>query len=110
MPLGDNHLGDAARLVTGRFRAERQRQPLLPEHFESPDAALPLLRALAAKSPGVAAVRDGRLVGFLVGFNSVFREARTAYVPNWGHAADACDTYRQMYADLSRQWVANVEQ
>ena len=37
------------------------------------------------------------------------RGAQTAYIPDWGHAADSIDrreTYRTMYTSVAEHWVA----
>lgn len=66
-PLRDEHLEDAAALVTVRYRALRGRAPSLPSRYEGVSSILPPLRDLAGQAPGVVAMRDGRLVGFLLG-------------------------------------------
>ena len=109
VPLRDEHLADAAALFTARYKAARRIVPSLPPRHESADVILPKLRELPENAPGVAALRDGRLVGFLQG--QVFDEwrgKRTAYCPEWAHAAEAKhqrEIYRQMYAALSAHWV-----
>jgi len=111
VPLGDEHLEDAAALFTDGYRVARQHEPLLPACHEDPGAILPKLRDLAQKEPGVVAVRDGRVAGFLLGqVYPMFRGKRSVYVPEWAHAADGKhrgDTHRAMYAALSPRWVAN---
>jgi GNAT superfamily N-acetyltransferase len=111
VPLRDGHLGDAAALVAARYRAEREHTPSLPPRYEHVDSMFPLLRDLAGRAPGVAAIRDGRLAGFLLGLAlEEYRGKRSAYSPEWANAADAGDgheIYRGMYARLSARWVAN---
>jgi len=103
--LQDEHLEDAAALVTARYRALREQVPSLPSRYEDASSILPLLRDLAGKAPGVVAMRDGRLAGFLLGMVlPEFRGKRSVYSPEWANAADAEDsgeTYREMYAHLS---------
>ena len=111
VPLRDEHLEDAAALVTARYRALRERAPSLPPRYEDVGSILPPLRDLAGQAPGVVAMREGQLVGFLQGMViPEFRGKRGAYSPEWAnaaHAEDSRETYREMYARLSARWVAD---
>jgi GNAT superfamily N-acetyltransferase len=61
-------------------------------------------------SPGVAALLDGRLAGFLTGWLMPdFREKRSVYSPEWANAAEEHNCryiYERMYQSLADQWVA----
>lgn len=109
--LQEKHLDDAAMLVGARYGALRAQVPSLPAQYEDPGDTLPRLRALAARAPGVAAIRGGRLVGFLMGFTlPSWRGQRSAFSPEWANAArpeDSRRIYEGMYAHLSARWVAN---
>jgi len=111
VPLRDDHLADAAALVTVGYRALRERAPSLPSRYEDVTSILPLLRDLAGQAPGVVAMRDGRLAGFLLEMViPEFRGKRGAYSPEWANAARAegsREIYREMYACLSARWVAD---
>jgi hypothetical protein len=111
VPLREEHIEDAAALVTARYRALRERVPSLPSRYEDVNSTLMLLRDLAGRAPGVIAMRDGRLIGFLLGMVlPEFRGKRGVYSPEWANAVDAEDsreTYREMYAHLSACWVAD---
>jgi len=110
-PLGPEHVEPAAALHAGIYRAARGRQPVLPPRYEDPGTVVPLLRRLVEKRPGIAALRDGRLVGYLVA--DVIPEwhgCRTAFAPFWAHAvADEPRgrTMEDMYAALSVRWAAD---
>jgi GNAT superfamily N-acetyltransferase len=109
-PFGDEHLERAASLVAARYRAERRHIPALPAAYEDPDAIGPRLRELAQSAPGVVAIREGQLAGFLLAYLALPRGVRTAYVPDFGHGADAVggrEIYRTMYASLSHKWLAH---
>lgn len=110
-PLRDEHLEDAAALMTARYRALREQLPSLPSRYEDVSSILPLLRDMAGKAPGVAAMRDGRLAGFLLGMVlPEFRGKRSVYSPEWANAVDGeggGEAYREMYAHLSARWVAD---
>jgi GNAT superfamily N-acetyltransferase len=109
--LRDEHLKDAAALVASRYRAEREHEPSLPSRYEDARSALQPLRNLAGRAPGVAAIRGGRLAGFLLGQAlPMFKGKRSVYSPEWAHAAEAEECrriYQAMYARLSSSWLAN---
>jgi len=111
VPLCDKQLEDAAALVSASYRALRERVPSLPSRYEDVSSILPLLRDLTGQAPGVVAMRDGRLAGFLLGMVlPEFRGKRSVYSPEWANAVDGEDggeTYREMYARLSAHWVAD---
>jgi GNAT superfamily N-acetyltransferase len=106
-----DHIEEAAALVALRYQAERDHNPLFPAQFEQAEAIMPQLQKSVGNVPGVAAIRDNRLAGFLLGFKApLFRRIRGAFSPDWGHATDGnsiYDTYRAMYAELSKAWLAN---
>jgi GNAT superfamily N-acetyltransferase len=103
------HLEEAARLVAGQFRKERRQVPALPERFDQPEPHLQRLRDLARNNPGVAALRGGKLVGFLTGLViPSWRSKRSAYAPAFAHGAaeeDRARIYRWMYGQMSQRWV-----
>ena len=107
VPLGREHLERAASMVTARYRAAREQHTYLPARFEDPASIVPRLQG---RVPGVAALGDGRLVGFIQSLLVMNRGERLAYVPDSGHAAEAADCYgiyRQMYVALADTWLAN---
>jgi GNAT superfamily N-acetyltransferase len=111
VPLQDEHIKDAAALVSAGYRALRQHVPSMPSRYEEVSSILPPLRDLAGQAPGVIAMRDGRLAGFLLGMVlPEFRGKRSVYSPEWANAVDGeggGETYREMYAHLSAHWVAD---
>lgn len=106
-----NHIEDAAELVSLRFRTERSQNQLLPTQFERANAIVPHLQGLVRKVPGVIAMRENQIVGFLIGFRAnLFRGQRGVFVADWAHAATEeriFDTYRAMYAEIAPHWLAN---
>lgn len=112
VPLQEKHLEDAAALACARQRALRELvSPILPTRYEDVGVILPMLRDIAGQSPGVAAIRGGRLAGFLVGWMlPQFRGKRAVFSPEWANGADLEDSrriYEKMYACLSARWVAD---
>jgi GNAT superfamily N-acetyltransferase len=111
VPLEEKHLQDAAGLASARYRALREQVPAMPARYEEPGITLPWLQDLASQAPGVAAIRNGRLAGFLLGMVLPrFRGKRGVLSPEWANAADPEDSrwiYEEMYARLSARWVAD---
>lgn len=111
VPFRREHLEDAAALWASGYRAQRERTPHLPTQYQDAGVILELLDDLAGQAPGVVATRNGRVVGFLLGFLlDAFRGKRSTYSPEWANAASAEDgreIYREMYARLSARWVAD---
>jgi len=110
-PLQPQHLEDAAALVSQRYRALCAETPALPDHFAQPDVILAKLAALTAAAPGVAALRGGKLVGFLAAYLlPSFRGRRGVYCPEWANGArldDAFAIYQELYRGIAGDWVRN---
>jgi len=107
--LREEHLEEAAALAGHRYRGLRERVELLPARYGDSRILLPLLREVVGAGPAVAAVREGRLVGFLAGWLlPSFRGSRAAFSPEWANGAVADDArriYEEMYTHLSAAWV-----
>lgn len=110
-PFGEEHLEDVARLFAERVRIERKLSPLLPVRFEDYDTILPKLKDLSERSSGVAAICDGRLAGFMIGWLLPFwRGRRSVCVPEWAHAETGetrVKVFNDMYSCLASRWVAD---
>ncbi len=107
----DEHLDDAAALVSNRFTQLRTQEPLLPIRYTEASEFLSLLRDISTASDyGVAAIRGGRLVGFLTGWlMPSFRGQRSTFSPEWANAAEQRDSkqiYEEMYRYLAAEWVS----
>jgi GNAT superfamily N-acetyltransferase len=109
IPLEEEHLADAAALVCACYRALRERMPLMPSRFEDPDAILLRLHDLARQAPGVVAIRDSQLAGFLLAYQFPdFRGMQSTYSPEWANGAALDDSrriYEALYTGLSAEWV-----
>lgn len=109
--LQDAHLDDAAALVARRYRALRQRKPLLPARYERSETISAMLQPLVGAGNGVVSLRAGRLVGFLAG--SVLPELlgrRSLYSPEWANGAELEESrflYEEMYRHAAASWVAD---
>jgi GNAT superfamily N-acetyltransferase len=104
------HLEDAATLVTQRYQRLCDSVPYLPDAYTKAGTFLPLLTRLCAQAPGVVALSDGQVVGFLLArLIPDMRGCPSTYCPEWANGATADDTrriYQEMYTALSARWVA----
>ena len=69
LPFDESHLPHAGRLLAERHRGHRVAEPLLPERYEDPATCAAEVAAVLATddASGSVAVRDGRVVGYLLG-------------------------------------------
>jgi len=110
--LKEEHLEDAALLVSDRYGRLCEQIPHLPHRYAKVDNLFPLLRKiLNASGIGMAAIRGDRLVGFLTGWQMPsFRGKRSIYSPEWANAAvleDSQRIYEELYRQLAAVWVAD---
>ena len=110
--LREEHLENAAKLVSNRYKHLCELVPHLPSRYSEVTNLLPLLRNIMSSSEaGVAAFRSDRLVGFLTGWKMPsFRGKRSTYSPEWANGADLDDSqriYEEMYTHLANDWVAD---
>lgn len=98
----------AGRLLAERQRMHRSVEPLLPAAYEDDEvAAAEVAAALGQEdASGAVAVRDGEIVGYLVGAP----KSSTAWGPNiWvesaGFAVVRAEDVRDLYAFSARRWV-----
>lgn len=111
-PLTESHSEVCAQMF---INARRQAQALTPALSCPPDDlenVASKLKDLLKSFPGVAALRDDILCGYLIGFAlpEFMSAQRGIYCPEWSHAAvgrDRREVYREMYAALSPQWAEN---
>ena len=110
VPLLPEHLPAAAEIVASRCRSMRQKAPLMPAQYGGAGAYLDALQRTQQSYPGAAAVQDGRLRGFLIGFLlPKFHGQPAAYSPEWGNGAAGPDAGRiigLLYQEMAARWVA----
>jgi len=101
---------EAASLFIQNYRKQRQATPVLPNSMEDTGLVEMMLTDRMDSCPGVAAIEDERLVGYM-GWLLVkkFRgtNRKGAYVPEWGHACvekDKVKIYRAMYRVAADAW------
>jgi GNAT superfamily N-acetyltransferase len=121
IPFSTDHLDAAGELLAARCKANHKHEPALPERFGDPSQArAELERVIGADGlEGFAAVRDGRLVGYLLGgpddvsptsFTAPFNRPGASNVPIVGHAVvpgDGAMLYQRLYAAIAARWVAS---
>jgi GNAT superfamily N-acetyltransferase len=107
--LQEAYLPQAADLVCARYRALRDKLPILPDIYTNEQVMFEKLRDMYIEAKGVAALQNGRLVGFMIGFIlEDFLGKRCAYSPEWGHAASIEDSrlvYEELYGQISKVWL-----
>jgi ribosomal protein S18 acetylase RimI-like enzyme len=108
-PFVVDDLDAAAALLAARHRRHRAVEPLLDPAYEDQAVARTALQvALAAdRASGVAAERDGELVGYLIGQEkSPSMWGQNVWVEAAGHAATEPALIRELYAAAATAWVA----
>ncbi|HEY7381580.1 MAG TPA: GNAT family N-acetyltransferase [Gaiella sp.] len=107
-PLSDAHLDDAGILLARRHAAQRLVEPALAARFEDPAEVRAEIEQLLAVdgASGVAAVRDGRLVGYLLGVPRAESWGPNVWIESAGHAVEEAETVRDLYAVAAAEWVA----
>src|SRR5205085_7242218 len=106
--FSDGHVDAAAELLAARHRRHRQAEPLLPARFEDPAGARDEVEAAWRKegASGAVAVRDGRVVGYLLGAPE--DEAHWGEGDLWvglaGHAVEEPEVARDLYALAGQGW------
>jgi GNAT superfamily N-acetyltransferase len=107
-PFADEHLDDAAALLAERQRRHRLAEPLLSAAFEDPAVARVELDGAwrADGASGAVALRDGRVVGYLIGSRrSGAMWGESAWVETPGHAAEEAELVRDLYGAAAAVWV-----
>jgi ribosomal protein S18 acetylase RimI-like enzyme len=111
IPFHEGLLPGAAELLAARHARDRARLPLLPGRFEAAKSALAAVRDVWHKpqSSGRAAIRDGRLVAYLIGearFDTL--RGRHIWIHLAGHATAADESpelYGPLYAAAGTEWL-----
>ncbi|MBX2997016.1 MAG: GNAT family N-acetyltransferase [Caldilineaceae bacterium] len=106
----EKYLEDAAVLVASRYRGLRDQNPLTPARYGEVEILYPLLKGLTENAPGVVALENGTLVGFLSAWMvPSWRGYASVISPEWGNAArleDARPIYQALYTRMAAFWVA----
>ena len=105
-PFSEEHIDGAATLLEERHDRQRAVEPGLPANVDY-RAEIEALWGAKERS-GAAAIRDGELVGYLLGAH---REdefwGSNVWVEYAGHAVREPELVRDLYAVAAEEWVAN---
>jgi hypothetical protein len=107
-----DYIPQAAALFVEGCRRQRRATPALSGRLEDVGRVAAMLDHLLDSRPGVAALEDGRLVGYMGWYivdNFRGAERRGAYCPEWGHSSveeAKPGIYRAMYRAAASQWAA----
>jgi GNAT superfamily N-acetyltransferase len=107
-PFSEEYLPHAGELLAARHRAHRAAEPLLPARCEDPAEAAKEVEAVARSegASGAVALRDGRVVGYLLGAprpNPIWGDH--VWVELAGHAVEEAEDLRDLYGAAARRWV-----
>ena len=105
--FSDAHLEDAGRLLAARHARQRTAEQLLSVWFEEPAAARGELETVwaAEGASGAAALRGGRLVGYLVGtLRDTGIWGDNVWIEAAGHAVEIAEDMRDLYAAAAARW------
>ncbi len=111
VPFHVGLLPAAAELLARRHARDRAATPLLPARFEQPKMALAAVREVWSKpyTSGVAALRDGRLAGYLVGearFDTLRGRHVWMHLPGYALAeGEPVALYADLYAAAGPEWL-----
>ena len=111
-PFSDEFLAPAGELLAARHRTHRVAEPLLPVRYEDPAAAQAEVEALLALdgASGAIALRDGRVVGYLLGTRKSDEIwGANVWVELAGHAVEEPEDLRDLYAAAAQGWVESDE-
>lgn len=103
-PFSEEHLADAATLLEERHSRHREVEPGLPANVDY-RAEIETLWGMDERS-GTAAIRDGDLVGYLLGCHRDQSWGSNMWVEYAGHAAREPELVRDLYAVAAEEWVA----
>jgi GNAT superfamily N-acetyltransferase len=103
------HIAEAKMIALANYKEEQRRVPALPKYVTIPD-----LSEFADNKLGVAAFKDGKMVGFLCSynpFNNAFRSTsvKGIFSPMGGNAAiseNRAKVYAAMYKYAGEKWVS----
>jgi GNAT superfamily N-acetyltransferase len=106
-PLAEEHLDGAATLLAARHAAGRRVEPALDPRSETPAAARQEHASLHGRdgASGVAAVRDGEVLGYVLGVPLEETWGPNVWVEPAGHAVAAPELVRDLYAAAAARWV-----
>jgi GNAT superfamily N-acetyltransferase len=102
-------LDAAAALLADRHRRHRQAEPLLDPAYEDAASARAEIEKLLSNETATAwtAVRDGAVVGYVVGIAKDATWGPNVWIEAAGHAATDRSVVRELYAASAAAWVGD---
>jgi GNAT superfamily N-acetyltransferase len=99
-PFSEEHLDGAAVLLAARHQRHREAEPLLGDDYDYRAEVETLVAG-----DGVAGIRAGRVVGYLLGTRKDdARWGPNVWVEAAGHAVEDAEDVRDLYAAAAEQW------
>ena len=102
-PFTDAHLDAAAQLLAERQRRHRAEEPLIHDAMDFRTEVEALWGGDEAS--GAVGIRDGKVVGYVLGIQKDPRWGPNVWVDPAGHAADEAEDVRDLYAAAAARWV-----
>jgi ribosomal protein S18 acetylase RimI-like enzyme len=103
LPFAEEHLAAAAGLLERRHARHVQTEPLLAKEIDFRAEIEALLEVEDAS--GVAAIRDGQVVGYMIGTpKDETMWGANVWVDHAGHAAEEPELVRDLYAAAAAKW------
>jgi GNAT superfamily N-acetyltransferase len=108
VPFSDEHLDAAGALLAARHARHRAAEPLLSPHYAEAAAGREEVELLwrADGASGTAALRNGRVTGYLLGApreNPIWGD--NIFVEASGHAVEEAEDVRDLYGAAAARWV-----
>lgn len=109
-PISEKHVDEAIDLVLSSYDEEKKAIPFLPNHDGFLDYLRNSIKVLFDKGIGLAAIHDGKLMGYITGFevNQLFGKCKGIWSPLYGHGVKkeyGGDLYNELYKRVSEIWV-----
>src|SRR5215210_6139505 len=107
VPFTAEHLDEAGRLLAARHARHRRVEPLLSERYEYEAAAREEIAHVfeAEGASGAASLRDGKVVGYLLGApREVSVWGENVWVEAAGQAVEEAEDVRDLYAFAAARW------
>jgi ribosomal protein S18 acetylase RimI-like enzyme len=107
-PFAEEHLDAAASLLAARHTRHRTAEPLLAARYEARETARAEIEGLwtSEGASGTVAIRDGGVVGYLLGIRKDESWGANVWIETGGHAVEEAETIRDLYAAAAERWVA----
>jgi GNAT superfamily N-acetyltransferase len=105
-----SQLDEVCEIFSSSYHRQRAQTPILDENNGKMEKVLPMLQHNLENHPGVAAMENGHMVGYMTGmyFDGILGVHKGAYSPEWAHGSvpdNAFSIYRRLYKEMGQQWM-----